>query len=61
MIVCRDLDYLLRINTSPALGELRNKNVNSRNNKSRRRDETKSNDDKVNKIDEDISSVEAAE
>lgn len=39
----------------------RNKNVNSRNNKSRRRDETKSNDDKVNKIDEDISSVEAAE
>ena len=39
----------------------RNKNVNSRNNKSRRRDETKSNDDKVNKIGEDISSVEAAE
>ena len=39
----------------------KNKNVNSRSNKSRRRDETKSNDDKVNKIGEDISSVEAAE
>ena len=39
----------------------KNKNVNSRSNKSRRRDETKSNDDKVTKIGEDISSVEAAE
>ena len=39
----------------------KNKNVNSRNNKSRRRNETKSNDDKVSKIGEDISSVEAAE
>ena len=39
----------------------RNKNAYSRNNKSRTRDETKSNDDKVNKIGEDISSVEAAE
>ena len=39
----------------------KNKNVNSRSNKSRRRDETKSNDDKGNKIGEDISSVEAAE
>ena len=39
----------------------KNKNVNSRSNKSRRRDETKSNDDKVNKIGEDVSSVEAAE
>ena len=39
----------------------KNKNVNSRSNKSRRRDETKSNNDKVNKIGEDISSVEAAE
>ena len=41
--------------------EKRNRNGNTRNNKSRRRDETKSNDDKVNKIGEDISSVEAAE
>ena len=39
----------------------KNKNVNSRSNKSRRRDETKSNDDKVTEIGEDISSVEAAE
>ena len=39
----------------------RNRNGNSRNNKSRRRDETKRNDDKVDKIGEDISSVEAAE
>ena len=39
----------------------KNKNVNSRSNKSRRRDETKSNDDKVNKIGEDVSSIEAAE
>ena len=39
----------------------KNKNVNSRSNKPRRRDETKSNDDKVTKIGEDISSVEAAE
>ena len=58
-----------RVPESERVGELdnadqadkRNKNVNSRNNKSRRRDETKSSDDKVNKIDEDISSVEAAE
>ena len=57
-----------RVPDSERVGELdnadqadkRNKKVNSRN-KSRRRDETKSNDDKVNKIGEDISSVEAAE
>ena len=39
----------------------KNRNGNSGNNKARRRGETKSNDDKVNKIGEDISSVEAAE
>ena len=58
-----------RVPDSELVGELdsanqadkKNKNVNSRSNKSRRRDETKSNDDKVNKIGEDISSVEAAE
>ena len=61
---CGDL-----VRDSERVGELdsanqadkKNKNVNSRSNKSRRRDETKSNDDKVNKIGEDISSVEAAE
>ena len=58
-----------RVPDSKRVGELdsanqtdkKNKNVNSRSNKSRRRDETKSNDDKVNKIGEDVSSVEAAE
>ena len=58
-----------RVPESERVGELvsanqadnKNKNVNSRSNKSRRRDETKSNDDKGNKIGEDISSVEAAE
>ncbi len=58
-----------RVLDSERLGELdsanqtdkKNKNVNSRSNKSRRRDENKSNDDKVNKIGEDVSSVEAAE
>ena len=58
-----------RVPDSERVGELdsanqadkKNKNVNSRSNKSRRRDETKSNDDKGNKIGEDISSVEAAE
>ena len=39
----------------------RNRNESSRNNKSRRRAETKIIDDKVDKIDEDISSIEAAE
>ena len=61
---CGDL-----VRDSERVGELdsanqadkKNKNVNSRSNKSRRRDETKSNDDKGNKIGEDISSVEAAE
>ena len=58
-----------RVPDSKRVGELdsanqtdkKNKNVNSRSNKSRRRDETNSNDDKVNKIGEDVSSVEAAE
>ena len=62
-------EYGDRVPDSERVGELvsanqadkKNKNVNSRSNKSRRRDETKSNDDKVNKIGEDISSVEAAE
>ena len=39
----------------------KNRNGNSRNNKARRRGETQRNDDKVDKIEEDISSVEAAE
>ena len=39
----------------------RNRNENTRNYKSRRRDETQRNDDKAEKIVEDISSVEAAE
>ena len=39
----------------------RNRSENTRNNKSRRRDETQRNDDKADKLVEDISSVEAAE
>ena len=57
-----------RLPDSEQLGELdndqadkRKRSGNSRSNKSRRRDETKINHDKVDKIGEDISSVEAAE
>ena len=48
-------------NANANQSDKRNRNVNTRNNKSRRRVETKRNDDKAEKIDEDISSVEAAE
>ena len=39
----------------------KNRNGNSRNNKARRSGQTNNNDDKVDKIGDDISSVEAAE
>jgi hypothetical protein len=58
-----------RVSDGERFGELdnadqadkKNRNGNSRNNKARRRGETQRNDDKGDKIAEDISSVEAAE
>jgi hypothetical protein len=46
---------------SASQADKRNRNGNSRNNKSRRRVDTKNDVDQTDKIDEDISSVEAAE